>query len=181
VRVRTASTLQLRQSRRALATKRCRARVATWPHHHLPHLLAYHIMCPLHLPQHPHTRRPAHVLQELKRQQEDDEARQEEARLAAEQARLAAQFQSEQDAERGRRSSKQQPDNDQQQGSAAGAGVRSGGAELQTSKSEGRRRVSGEWQQQPATCSCCSIRKRGLLYGGLEAVILVGAGTSLCD
>lgn len=96
------------------------------------------------------TQPPPHPLQELKRQQEEDEARQEEARLAAEQARLAAQFQSEQDAERGRRSSKQGPDSDQQQGSAAGAGGRPGGSELQTSKSEGRRRVSGEWPQQLA-------------------------------
>jgi hypothetical protein len=106
--------------------------------------LASRNMCPLYLLPHPHARRPAHVPQELKRQQEEDEARQEEARLAAEQARIAAQFQSEQDAERGRRSSKQQPDNDQQQGSAAGAGVRPGGSELQATKSEGRRRVSGE-------------------------------------
>lgn len=76
--------------------------------------------------------------QELKRQQEEEEARQEEARLAAEQARLAAQFQSEQEAERGRRNTKEQ------EGGASGAGARSGGGELQTAKSEGRRRVSGE-------------------------------------
>lgn len=81
-------------------------------------------------------------LQELKRQQEEEQARQEEARLAAEQAHLAAQFQSEQDAERGRRSTKEQ---EQQQGAPSGSRLGGGGGELQTSKSEGRRRVSGEW------------------------------------
>lgn len=113
-------------------------------------------------------------LQELKKQQEEEEARQEEARLAAEQARLAAQFQSEQDAERGRRTTKEQ---EQQQGAPSGAGGSSrlqlgGGGELQASKSEGRRRVSGEWCDRVGWPQCTPCFGRLPRVAGMRAMIL---------
>jgi hypothetical protein len=90
-------------------------------------------------------------LQELKRHQEEEEARLEEQRLAAEQARLAAQFHSEQEAQRARANGhaskaggSEGGTQQQQHASMAGTVARPAGEDpLSASKSEGRRRTSG--------------------------------------
>lgn len=116
-------------------------------------------------------------LQELQRQQEAEEARQEEARLAAEQARLAAQFQMERDAERGKRSSKAGAE-----GEGGGTPSSGGGkpGELLQSKSEGRRRVSGE--PGVGGCRWCEgagfFGTRLLIFGSSSGVVRLGMTAS---
>ena len=104
------------------------------------------MLCPNMVSQPSTTAQHTPCNQELKRQQEEEEARLEEARLAAEQARLTAQFQNEQDAERGRanRRGSGAGDGELQGGCTSGSCLAGAGGELKTSKSEGRRRTSGE-------------------------------------
>lgn len=114
------------------------------------------------------------ALQELKRQQEEEDARLEEQRIAAEQAHLTAQFQDEQDSGRtraNRRSSRGGGAEGEQQGSMSAAGGRStgGGSDLLTSKSEGRRRTSGRSGCRMVDWTGCWGHDGGSGLGGFES------------